>query len=326
MIKIVDLYCGIGGMRLGFEQAAKKLKIPTKCALSSEIDKYCIQTYISNFGITNFFGDLTKLNNKKIINKTLPNFDLLLAGFPCQPFSRAGKKRGFDDTRGNHFFIINEILKAKKPKAFLLENVKFLKSHNKGESLKKILNQLRKYYYVPDPAILNSKDFGLPQNRDRIFIVGFLKQKELFNFPKPSSKKTKVGNILEKYVPKKYTISNKLWIGHKKRKVRHLKNGNGFGFSLVTNHSIYTNTLSARYHKDGGEILISRGKNKNPRMLTERECARLQGFPENFKIPVSKVRAYQQFGNSVSINVIKAISINIIKYLSKNNISLKKVS
>jgi len=326
MIKIIDLYCGIGGMRLGFEQATKNLKTPTKCILSSEIDKFCIQTYISNFGVSNFFGDLTKLNSKKEILKIIPDFDLLLAGFPCQPFSRAGKKKGFDDKRGNHFFIINKILKVKKPKAFLLENVKFLKSHDNGRTLNEMLRNLRKNYYVPDPAFLNSKDFGLPQNRDRIFIVGFLKKNEVFEFPKPTQKTTSVGRILEKYVSNSYVISDRLWSGHKKRKIRHKKNGNGFGFSIVDKNNHYTNTLSARYHKDGGEILISRGKKKNPRMLTERECARLQGFPDSFKIPVSRVRAYQQFGNSVSVNVIKVIAKNIIRYLDKRIVSIKKVS
>ena len=327
MIKIIDLYCGIGGIRLGFEQAAKNLKIATKCVLSSEIDKFCIKTYVSNFGVSNFFGDLTKLNSKNEILKILPNFDLLLAGFPCQPFSRAGKKKGFQDKRGNHFFIINEILKVKKPKAFLLENVKFLKSHDNGNTLKKMLKKLRKNYYVPDPEVLNSKNFGLPQNRERIFIVGFLKKNsEVFQFPKPRHKIIKLGKILEKYVSKKYTISDKLWSGHIKRKIRHKKNGNGFGFSIFDKNSPYTNTLSARYHKDGSEILISRGKNKNPRMLTERECARLQGFSDDFKIPVSKVRAYQQFGNSVSVNVIKAIAINIFIYFNKQITLIKKAS
>ena len=320
--KIVDLFAGIGGIRLGFEQAANKLNKSVDCVFSSEIDKYCIQTYITNFGKTNFFGDITKIGSEKDINRIIPDFNILFAGFPCQPFSQAGLKKGFRDTRGTLFFWIEKILKVKKPEAFLLENVKHLKNHNKGDTLKTILKVLREDYYVPEPVVLNAKDFGLAQNRERIFIVGF-KNKGLFRFPKATKKEIHLRDILERNPDEKYTISSKLWSGHKRRKRDHKKKGNGFGYGLFDKNSNYTNTISARYYKDGSEVLISRGKSKNPRKLTIRECARLQGFPENFKIPVSKVQAYKQFGNSVPVKVIEAISLQMINYLILNKDSKK---
>ena len=322
--KFIDLFAGIGGIRLGFENAAKSKGIETNCVFSSEIDKYCIQTYITNFGKTNFYGNITKLGSNENLIKTIPNFNILFAGFPCQPFSQAGLRKGFDDTRGTLFFWIDKILNLKKPDAFLLENVKHLKGHDKGNTLKVILKSLKKNYYVPDPKVLNAKDFGLPQNRERIFIVGFKKKKNDFIFPDKKSIKLKVGDILEKKPDDKYTISTKLWAGHKRRKIQHRLKGNGFGYGLFDKESHHTNTISARYYKDGSEVLISRGKNKNPRKLTERECARLQGFPDTFKIPVSTVQAYKQFGNSVPVNVIEEIASEMINYLefTKRNIEV----
>lgn len=319
--KIIDLFAGIGGLRLGIEKAICKNGDTSKCVFSSEIDKYAIQTYITNFGKTNFYGDITNLKNEKNIREIIPNFDILLAGFPCQPFSQAGLRKGFDDTRGTLFFWIKKILEIKKPNSFLLENVKHLKGHNNGETLKTILSILRKDYYVPEPKILNARDFGLPQNRERIYIVGFLKNNGNFEYPRPLKIQTSVGSILEKRVSKKYTISSKLWQGHQRRKKEHRVKGNGFGYGLFDKNSNYTNTISARYYKDGSEVLISRGKNKNPRKLTERECARLQGFPENFKIPVSCNQAYKQFGNSVPVKVIEAIGEQMIKYLKNQKIN-----
>jgi DNA (cytosine-5)-methyltransferase 1 len=318
-IKIIDLFAGIGGIRMGFEMASTHFKSKMLNVFTSEINKFCIKTYVTNFGPTNFFGDIAQLNTKNKISKTIPDFDILLAGFPCQPFSVAGKREGFDDPRGRHFFTILNILKIKKPKAFLLENVKYLKKHNDGKTIELMLKKLRKYFYVPDPQILNAKDFGLPQNRERIFIVGFSKKNSEFSFPKIEKKKLSLGDILLKNVHNNYTISSRLWEGHKKRKLKHKKNGNGFGYSLFDKKSLSTNTLSARYYKDGCEILVCRGKNKNPRMLTERECARLQGFPDTFKIPVSKTEAYKQFGNSVPVTIIKKIATQMLKYLSNKD-------
>lgn len=309
MYKAIDLFSGIGGIRLGFESASRKLQIPFKTVFSSEIDKFAIQTYQANFLNSEVYGDITKINPSSI-----PDHDILFAGFPCQPFSIAGIKKGFDDMRGTLFFNIKEILKIKKPDAFLLENVKGLKNHNKGQTLKVILRELRNIGYTVNYKILCAKDFGLPQNRERIFISGFNKYHDVFNFPKTTNIKTQVADILESQVDLKYTLSDKLWLGHQRRKKAHIKKGNGFGYSLFNKKSEYTNTISARYYKDGSEALIEQ-KNKNPRRLTPRECARLQGFPDSFLIPVSDTQAYKQFGNSVSVNVIKNIAKEMLIYL-----------
>lgn len=302
MIKIIDLFAGIGGIRLGFEMAFNDLK----CVFSSEIDKHAIITYKSNFLNSNIDGDITQIEESNI-----PDHDILLAGFPCQPFSQAGKKKGFLDDRGSLFFDINRILKKKKPKVFLLENVKQLKNHDNGRTLNIILEHLKATgYHNIQYEILKAKDFGIPQNRERIYIIGFLDSNINFKFPKGFYIPTCVGDILEDTVDSRYTISDKLWEGHKRRKIINKKNGKGFGYSLFNKNSAYTNTISARYYKDGSEILIEQN-NQNPRKITPREAARLQGFPESFKIPVSDVQAYKQFGNSVCVPVIKAIANNI---------------
>ncbi|QEQ60874.1 DNA cytosine methyltransferase [Haemophilus influenzae biotype aegyptius] len=305
MIKIVDLFAGIGGIRLGFEQAFNNVD----CVFSSEIDKYAIQTYKTNFNDEFVFGDITQIDEKLV-----PDHDILLAGFPCQPFSQAGLKKGFSDTRGTLFFDIERILLEKKPEVFLLENVKQLKGHDKGNTLKVILEHLEKAGYKVFYNVLRAKDFGIPQNRERIYIVGFLDQKVNFEFPKPLNIETKVGDILEEKVDDKYTISDKLWAGHQRRKENNKRNGKGFGYGLFSADSTYTNTISARYYKDGSEILIKQ-KGKNPRKLTPKEASRLQGFPEEFKIPVSDTQAYKQLGNTVCVPVIKAIAEEIKKHI-----------
>lgn len=297
--KFIDLFAGIGGFRIPFEE------LNGENVFSSEIDKFASKTYEVNFK-NKISGDI-----KLISEKTIPPFDILLAGFPCQPFSNAGLKKGFKDERGMLFFEIKRIIKYHLPKVILLENVKGLKNHKNGTTLikmKKILNEVG--YKVYD-KILNAKNFGVPQNRERIYIVGFLKEKKIFNFPKSQKIQTKLGDILEKNVENKYTISNKLWEGHKRRKTKHKAKGNGFGYSLFDKNSPYTSTISARYYKDGSEILIKQ-KNQNPRKLTPREAARLQGFPEDFDIPVSDNQAYKQFGNAVAIPVIRALAKNIL--------------
>lgn len=307
----IDLFAGIGGIRLAFQKKGGKT------VFSSEWDKFAQKTYRINYGEIPQ-GDITLIDEKDI-----PNHDILLAGFPCQPFSQAGLKKGFEDSRGTLFFDIARILKEKRPKAFLLENVKQLKGHNNGNTLKVIIDILEDLnYYVPNPEILNSYHFGVPQNRERIIIVGFNKDYLPLNYsnfiyPKGLiNEKIKVGVILEDIVSDRFTISDKLYKGHLARKQLHRNKGNGFGFSLFNSESKYTNTISARYYKDGSEALIEQ-KNKNPRMLTPRECARLQGFPEEFIIPVSNAQAYKQFGNSVCINVIEAVAEEMIKYLDK---------
>ena len=338
--KFIDLFAGIGGIRLPFQNAGGE------CVFTSEWDKFAQKTYLANFGeVPN--GDITKIQAKDI-----PYHDVLLAGFPCQAFSQAGLKKGFSDTRGTMFFEIQRILAEKKPKAFLLENVKQLRGHDKGRTLSTILSILRGEleadvpYDIPmsgearnaltdnlnywvDTKVLRAADFGSPQNRERIFIVGFDRDafpsetnfNNIFSWPKPLNSPTRVGDILQSdktlAADDKYTISDKLWKGHQKRKAEHSKKGNGFGYSLFTKDSEYTNTISARYYKDGSEILIDQShQNKNPRKLTPRECANLQGFPKSFVVDaVSHCQIYKQFGNSVCINVITPLAAEITKTL-----------
>jgi DNA (cytosine-5)-methyltransferase 1 len=308
-VKIVDLFAGIGGIRLGFERAFENIE----CVFTSEWNKFSQETYKANFHEFIIHGDITKISEEDI-----PDHDILLAGFPCQPFSQAGLKKGFYDTRGTLFFDIERILSSKKPQAFLLENVKQLKGHDNGRTLETILTHLKDIgYNNVQYAILKARDFGLPQNRERIYIVGFLDDSIVFKFPIPDKMPTTVGQILEKEVDDKYTISDKLWEGHQRRKIINKQNGKGFGFGLVNNLSPYTNTISARYYKDGSEILVEQN-GKNPRKITPREAARLQGFPDSFIIPVSDNQAYQQFGNSVAVNVIEKIASQMIPHIKIN--------
>ena len=344
--RFIDLFAGIGGIRYPFQLQGGH------CVFTSEWDKFSQKTYLANFGdMPN--GDITKISADLI-----PDHDILLGGFPCQAFSQAGLKQGFSDTRGTMFFEIQRILAAKRPKAFLLENVKQLRGHDKGRTLKTIMDILQgknehkipqdvpmskesrhalqdKLNYWLDVCVLRAGDFGAPQNRERIFIIGFNKDEypnvdfeKAFNWPNPPKLLTRVGDILQtevelaadrdKYGKDRFTISDKLWEGHQKRKAEHKIKGNGFGYSLFDADSEYTNTISARYYKDGSEILIDQSSlNKNPRKLTPRECARLQGFPECFKVDsVSQNQVYQQFGNSVCMNVIHAIAEQMVSTLA----------
>lgn len=310
----IDLFAGIGGIRQPFQ------KHGGYNVYSSEWDKFAQTTYRINYGEIPD-GDITLVDEKDI-----PDHDILLAGFPCQPFSQAGLHKGFEDTRGTLFFDIARILNEKRPKAFMLENVKQLRGHDKGNTIKVILSVLDELnYYVPDPQILNGYHFGLPQNRERIIIVGFNRDYLPENFKEFEypighvDEKVRVGDVLEESVGERFTISDKLWEGHQARKKKHKKKGNGFGFALFNEDSKYTSTISARYYKDGSEALIEQS-GKNPRMLTPRECARLQGFPEDFIIPVSNAQSYKQFGNSVCIPVIEAVAIAMLDYLGEYNI------
>ena len=314
--KTIDLFAGIGGLRLGFDQTRR-----TETVFSSEIDKFARQTYQENFG-TEPGGDITKIEASDI-----PDHDILLAGFPCQAFSHAGLKKGFEDIRGTLFFDVARILKEKRPKAFLLENVKGLIAHDNGNTLKVILEALNQLGYDVQYKVLNTKDFGLPQNRERIYLVGFqrssVSKSNIFDFPigiesqTQIFKETLVGDVLEKHVSDDYTISDKAWEGLKRRKKRNQEAGKGFGYSLVNPESEYTRTLVAHYCKDGNEILLEQ-EGKNPRKLTERECARLQGFPEDFILPCSKTQTYKQLGNSVTVPVIYKIAQKIIMKLDKD--------
>lgn len=333
----IDLFAGIGGIRLPFQQQGGH------CVFSSEWDKFSQKTYLSNYGEMPH-GDITRINASDI-----PDHDVLLGGFPCQAFSQAGLKKGFEDTRGTMFFEIQRIMAVKRPKAFMLENVKQLQGHDKGRTLATILEILRgesdhaipdgvpmseearkalsvKLNYWVDFRVLRAGDFGAPQNRERIFIVGFDKDyftgvdfNTVFQWPTPPMTPTRVGDILEDLsaLPaelERYTISDKLWAGHQKRKLGHEQKGNGFGYSLFNEHSAYTNTISARYYKDGSEILIDQSQlGKNPRKLTPRECARLQGFPDDYIVDaVSQGQIYKQFGNSVCMNVIYAVAKQLV--------------
>lgn len=301
----IDLFAGIGGIRRGFEIEGGT------CVFSSEIDKFACQTYEANWG-EKPSGDITKIEACDI-----PKFDILLGGFPCQAFSIAGKRKGFKDTRGTMFFEIARILDYHKPKCFMLENVKGLLNHNKGETFQIIKNILEielgyKVFY----KILNARDYGVPQNRERIIIVGFKDHNVHFDFPKPYNYSVKLGDILEKTPDEKYTISNRLWESHQRRKELQKAKGNGFGYRLFDENSPYTSTISARYYKDGSEILIAQ-KNKNPRKLTIREAARLQGFPDDFKIVCSDTQAYKQFGNSVPTKMIHEVAKQIFITLKK---------
>lgn len=301
--KIIDLFAGIGGIRQGFEDNG------CKSVFSSEWDKFSQVTYQANYGEIPY-GDITKIKAEEI-----PPFDILLAGFPCQPFSQAGLKKGFADTRGTLFFDIARIVNHHRPRVVFLENVKRFKTHDNGNTFRIIKETLENMGYEVHAKVLNARHFGVPQNRERIYIVAFLGKTD-FKFPEVSTEKTRLGDILETNVEEKYTISDKLWAGHQRRRIEHAKKGNGFGYCLFNEDSEYTSTISARYYKDGSEILIEQ-KGKNPRKLTPREAARLQGYNDNFVIPVSDTQAYKQFGNSVAVPVIRAIAKNVVKEITK---------
>lgn len=309
MITFIDLFAGTGGIRIPFDE------LGYKCVFTSEWDKYAQKTYEANFDEIPH-GDITKVKAKDI-----PPFNILLAGFPCQPFSNAGLKKGFADIRGTMFFEIAKIVELHKPEVLFLENVKGFRNHDKGRTFQVIKETLEKMDYEVFDQVLNARDFGVPQNRERIYIICFNKKKLKninFKYPDKSGKKTKVGDILEQEVDPKYTISDRLWAGHQRRKAEHARKGNGFGYSLFDENSEYTSTMSARYYKDGSEILIKQN-GKNPRKITPREASRLQGYPPGFKIPVSDVQAYKQFGNAVAVPVIRAVAKQIAKVLAENN-------
>lgn len=307
----IDLFAGTGGIRIPFDE------FKYKCVFTSEWDKHSQITYTANFGEIPY-GDITKISVDEI-----PPHNILMAGFPCQPFSYAGLKKGFNDTRGTLFFDIARIVEKHKPEVLFLENVKAFRKHDHSNTFNKIKSILVNLGYEVYDKILNAKDFGVPQNRERIYIICFNKEKLKninFKYPKPLGIKTRLGDILEKDVDPKYTISDKLWAGHQRRKQQHLNKGNGFGYCLFDENSEHTSTISARYYKDGSEILIKQN-DKNPRKLTPREASRLQGYPSDYKIPVSDMQAYKQFGNAVAVPVIRAVAKQIRKVLDKNIIT-----
>lgn len=310
----IDLFAGIGGMRIAFERAGGR------CVYSSEWNRYSQETYLANFG-DRPDGDITQVDARNI-----PDHDILVAGFPCQPFSIAGVSKknslgratGFEDkTQGTLFFDVCRILKEKRPKAFLLENVKNLCSHDRGRTFRVILESLDELNYQVFYQVLDGQGF-VPQHRERILLVGFDRERYAetadFRFDiTPPAVKPVIKDILERKVDKKYTLSDKLWTYLQDYAARHKAAGNGFGYGLAPRDGV-ARTLSARYYKDGSEILIAQ-RGKNPRRLTPRECARLQGFPDTFQIPVSDTQAYKQFGNSVVVPLMENVASLIVDRL-----------
>lgn len=316
----IDLFAGIGGFRLAMQ------RLQGECVFSSEWDKEAQKTYYTNFGEVPY-GDITKEETKKWIPD---NFDVLCAGFPCQAFSIAGRRGGFEDTRGTLFFDVASIIKKHKPKAIFLENVKGLVSHDKGKTLSTILNTLRNDlgYFIPEPQIINAKYFGVPQNRERIFIVGFRKDLGIteFEYPKSTKVKAKVKDVIEdKVVDAKYYLSTQYLQTLINHKARHESKGNGFGYEILKNDGVANAIVVGGMGRERNLVIDKRLKDFTPttkikgvvnregiRRLTPRECARLQGFPNDFKIEVSNASAYKQFGNSVAVPAIEATADKII--------------
>ena len=323
----IDLFAGIGGMRIAFQN------LGGKCVFSSEIDKEARKTYSINFGEVPA-GDITKIDEN-----TIPDHEILVGGFPCQAFSIAGKRGGFNDTRGTLFFDVARIIKAKQPKAFFLENVKGLTNHRGGKTLQTILNVLRNDlgYVVPEPQIMNAKDFGVPQNRERIFIVGFRGDlgitEDDFSYPEPTGIVRTIRDIMEKKtVSTKYYLSTVYLECLRKHKERNEAKGNGFGYEIKDLDGVSNTIVTGGMGRERNLIVDKRLKDFTPvtkikgevnregiRRMTPREWARLQGFPDTFLIKVADVSAYKQFGNSVAIPAIQATANNLIKTLGYKN-------
>lgn len=298
----IDLFAGIGGIRLGFDQAG------FKCVYSNERDRSAAETYARNHGDDIDIRDIREVDITKI-----PAHDVLCAGFPCQPFSRAGvsarvsssRKHGFEDKdQGVMFFEILKILEYHKPMAVFLENVSNFERHDKGNTLRIVKKELAALgYELKDPRVIDAS-LVVPHRRKRIYMIAI--RNGAYKFPEIKPQKHKLADILEKNAPDKYTISDRLWQSHQDRTIRNKKKGNGFAHYVVDPNGV-ANTLTSRYGKDGRENLVPQ-EGKNPRMLTPRECARLMGFPESFKLPEAKTPAYRQFGNSVCVPIIRILA------------------
>jgi DNA (cytosine-5)-methyltransferase 1 len=330
--KFIDLFAGIGGFRIAMQN------LGGKCVFTSEWDKEAQKTYKVNFGEVPF-GDITK---KQIKNYIPEEFDLLCAGFPCQAFSIAGKRGGFDDTRGTLFFDVAEIIKKHKPKAIFLENVKGLRSHDKGKTLETILNVLRNDlgYFVPEPQIINAKNFGVPQNRERIYIVGFRQDLNISNFeyPKPLEVNPTFEDVKERNVPPtKYYLSTQYVQTLVNHKARHENKGNGFGYAIIPDNGIANAIVVGGMGRERNLVLDHRITDYTPtthikgtvnregiRKMTPREWARLQGFPDNFIIPVADASAYKQFGNSVAVPAIQATANKILELIGIKKYAIRK--
>lgn len=304
-LKFIDLFCGIGGFRIAFEEACEENSIKPECVFSSDIDKYAQESYEANFG-EKPFGDITKIDEKEI-----PDHDILFAGFPCQPFSIIGQRKGMEDTRGTLFFDIARILKEKRPKAFILENVKQLVGHDKGKTLKVIVKSLKDLGYHIQYSVLNALDYGLPQKRERIVIVGH-REPIMFTFPTPNRPYTSLTNILESKVSKKFFASDYI------KKKRSEKHKSSFYPSIwhenkSGNICSYPYSCALRSGASHNYLLVN-----GERRLTPREMFRLQGFPDWYKIIVSDAQAKKQAGNAVPVNMIKAVVQKFLPYIAKN--------
>lgn len=311
--KAIDLFAGIGGMRLGFERAGFKI------VYSNDIDSQACHTYRTNF------GEIDERDIRKVDVESLPEFDILLAGFPCQPFSMIGKRDGLNDPRGQLFNEVVRFLNLRNPRAFVLENVKNLLKHNKGETYKFIKSALENAGegYAIFENILDSKNFGIPQHRERAYIVGIKNPHKPFEFPNGSMEpgKKHVRQILDKKVPDKYYLSQKYYEGLIAHKERHAAKGSGFGCEVLDPEGV-SNTIVCGNMGRERNLIQDRPISINKwgvRKLTERECARLQGFPDSFKIPVSTTQAYKQFGNAVSVPVAGEMAKKLKIYLRQQD-------
>lgn len=324
----IDLFAGIGGFRMAMQN------LGGKCVFSSEWDAQAQKTYLLNYGEIPF-GDITKESVKAYIPD---NFDVLCAGFPCQAFSLAGKRLGFEETRGTLFFDVAEILRRKRPKAFFLENVKGLLIHDKGRTIQTILKVLREDldYYVPDPQVVNAMNFGVPQHRERVYIVGFRKDQNVneFTYPTPTDTTKTFADVKEeKVVSAKYYLSTqyiKTLVAHKER---HAAKGNGFGYEVIHDDEVANAIVVGGMGRERNLVLDHRLTDFTPvtrikgevnreglRRMTPREWARLQGYPDNFRIEVADASAYKQFGNSVAVPAIQATANEIIKRINLTKI------
>lgn len=334
-LKCIDLFAGVGGIRLGFQQAAQEYGILTECVFTSEIDEWACKTYRKNFPHDSHdpMNDITKVDEKK-----LPDFDILLAGFPCQAFSIAGKRGGFDDTRGTLFFDVARIIKEKRPRAFLLENVKGLTNHKSGKTLEVIVNTLRDDLgYTVFYKVLNAKEYGLAQMRERIYIVGFRKDCDGFSFcypdPVPNSERKVIRDIMEENaVDARYYLSTVYIKSMKAHKERHMAKGHGFGYEIRSLDEVAGTIVCGGMGRERNLIIDPRQKDLTPkthikgeynkdglRRMTPKEWERLQGFPDDWTAGLSNVHRYKQMGNSVAVPVIKAVSKKIIEQLIKPN-------
>lgn len=328
----IDLFAGIGGFRMAFQN------LGGECVFSSEWDEQAKKTYFANYGDVPF-GDITKESTKNRIPK---GFDILCAGFPCQAFSLAGKRLGFEETRGTLFFDVAEILRRYQPKAFFLENVKGLVIHDKGRTFKTILNTLEEVgYVVPDPQIVNAMYFGVPQHRERIYIVGFRKdlgiKKEDFSYPEQKEVTKKWIDVREENpVPAKYYLSTQYIATLINHKARHEAKGHGFGYDIIPDDGVAHAIVVGGMGRESNLVIDFRQTNLTPttrikgevnkqgwRKMTPREWARLQGYPDDFKIVVADASAYKQFGNSVAVPAIQATAKQLLKPLQDNGIIRK---